>query len=264
VTSTLPALPAWGWSRLAIGILALGVTAQGQISITASRQDPAVPRAYVGADIPKSLAIYLTTACNQGDAPITFYRDRIAAEIAKLAPLQDGEAILYAARVKKSSGKRVALLSIGTMLVPVVGSALAAAMAGSALTTGAAAAGGIPGIVSMLSGRREQLTRLDVPENWWTADPTRLVALQSGQCMEPMMLALGQPADANMHVLLQQAAVIPASISSAGDDGIWILPVVKQHLTTERTHPILDEDLERAEQIAAWVRERTAAQGAQQ
>lgn len=227
---TSPALRVLGWFLGACLGMTLASPSQGQITITASRQDPAIPRAYVGADIPKGLGVYMVMGCNAGASEASVFVDRVIHEVSQVAPVQDGAAVLYAAREHKGSTWKVAAYRIGGVAAMAAGG-FASAGASTVLGQVAGGVGGAAGISTLLKGRASELARLDVPANWWTPDPTRIAALKPGQCMAPLLVALaGAPGPSIERTLISQAAI----------QGIG--PIVNNSMDERpdqpRTHPV--------------------------
>ena len=250
---TSPRRSASMWARAAWLCMALACPGWGQISITAFRQDPAIPRAYVGVDIPKGMGVYMVSTCNTGASEASVFVDRVVHE---LPGVQDSAAVLYAARTHKSSTWKVAAYRIGGAVAMAAGG-FASAGATTVLGQIAGGVGGAAGVSAMLSGRAADLARLDVPANWWTPDPTRTAALAPGQCMAPLLVALNAVGKELRYVIGTPPALLSWVDASVVNETRAVIAV-------QRTHPQIEDDFEDVlahdALVISMIRERRAEQ----
>lgn len=145
-----------------------------------SRQADEVPKAYVGV-VPKDVAVYLASTCNDTTVEQRFFPDRVIQEAAKTAPIQDGAAILFAAQTYKNSTWKAVLYDITLTALPMASAGLAAVNIGSTLGKIVAATGGTAVLTSTLTTGKNKATLLSVPANWWQPHQPERV-LKAGEC----------------------------------------------------------------------------------
>ena len=160
-------------------LLAIPALAAAQLSITYSRQEDAIPKAYIGT-VPKTIALYMATTCNDTAMEQRFFPDRVIQEAAKNGPVEDGAATLFAAQTYKASTLKAIGLDAARIIV-MGASGYAAATSGNTLGTVAAALGGVSTITGFLSEQHQKAISLVPPANWWMPhQPERI--LKAGEC----------------------------------------------------------------------------------
>lgn len=252
--------------KLALLAIFLSIPAFSQFSITASAQRPEVPSSYIGKPIPAGFTVYLVQACNESATDASIYVDRIAHELSQAAPLQDGGAVLYAARAVKESNWKVTALKAGGLIAMAAGG-YASAGATTVLGQVAGGVGGAAGISALLKNRSEQLARLDVPANWWTPDSTRIAALHSGQCIQPLLMVLGGP---DLDPVISQFIYAPGTSAfiPAGFLDHFILKAPEAPVVAPApsgpivTHPQVNEEDEHLALVIRMTRENSVRIGA--
>lgn len=231
----------------------------GQFTVAISTFNPAIPRQYLGKPLPKGMVIAFANTCNAGPILDTVYVDRIAQEIATVANVQDGAAAKFAAENAKAGGWKVAGLTILEEVLPLA-AGVSLGRAGTALTQGLAAAGGMAVVTEKIKDRRTALSTLSLPGNWWTPNPVSTATLLPGQCY-PMDLALDGPPKKNMVTIpatgKQSLQVQPAALKEPLIAPALLKSEAQTFNSVTVTHPQVDDDYG-PERVARLIRAHTA------
>lgn len=210
----------------------------GQFTITASKLATEIARAPAGT-IPKSLSIFTVLTCNTSAQAASLFPDAAVQEIAKTHAVQDGLAVIYAAAQHKQSNWKVLGLSLVEIAIP---AATGFGMARAATTTTRilAGLGGGVALQQNIANRKQELARLDVPDNWWTPGKAA-VPLEPGRCHSMLLTIAGEAPGVipplTLVVAIGTSGAAPSVTGSRSDLGKFAFGLATPSAPPIVTHP---------------------------